>query len=201
MPLVTRRVLPFYRRAEAWADLVRQRAVLYLKNKELECPSAAHPHRQEQQGVSDVHQGGMNCPLQQQKLAEREAIKELLAMPVSMLAQLLVQSPHLFVDPESIRGREELQWQLRELSLIHPTTMLAAVSEGVAYHHAGKLGSANSLFLCLSLRLSLLASTHVHLAPLAPLARRVYNGWLPLAFRVFGRCKPSYESSGLLFIY
>ncbi|CDJ58028.1 DNA polymerase theta, putative [Eimeria maxima] len=139
------KVLPFYRRAEAWADLVRQRAVLYLKNKELECPSAAHPHRQEQQGVSDVHQGGMNCPLQQQKLAEREAIKELLAMPVSMLAQLLVQSPHLFVDPESIRGREELQWQLRELSLIHPTTMLAAVSEGVAYHHAGLSGEERAL--------------------------------------------------------
>lgn len=93
----------------------------------------------------------MNYQLQQQKRAQREAMKELLAMPISMLAQLLVQSPHLFVEPQKIKGREELQWQLKELSLVHSTTMLASVLEGVAYHHAGEFRFACCLhapFVC-----------------------------------------------------
>ncbi|CDJ26857.1 DNA polymerase theta, putative [Eimeria mitis] len=139
------KVLPFYRRAEAWADLVRQRAALCLKKKTLECAGSPLLHRQAPKGASDVQQDRVNCLLQQQKQAQREAMKELLAMPVSMLAQLLVRSPHLFVEPQNIRGREELQWQLKELSLINSETMLAAVREGVAYHHAGLTGEERAL--------------------------------------------------------
>ncbi|CDI86192.1 DNA polymerase theta, putative [Eimeria praecox] len=138
------RVLPFYRRAEGWADLVRQRAVSCLKIKELKCPNAQHSPRHSQ-STSETQQENMNYLLQQQKLAQREALKELLGMPVSMLAQLLVQGPHLFVEPQHIRGREELQWQLKELSLIHSATMLEAVREGVAYHHAGLSGEERAL--------------------------------------------------------
>ncbi|CDJ50716.1 DNA polymerase theta, putative [Eimeria brunetti] len=139
------KALPFYRRSEAWADLVRQTAASYLNSKMLDCPGAPQSHRQAQQSASGAQQDHMNYLLQQQKQAQQEAIKELLAMPVSMLAQLLVQSPHLFVEPQNVRGREELQWQLRELSLIHSATMLAAVREGVAYHHAGLSGEERAL--------------------------------------------------------
>lgn len=75
--------------------------------------------------------------LQQQAL--QQAREELLALPAGLLAQLLAQSPHLYVEPHTLRGREGLQWQLRQLALLPPTNMLASVREGVAYHHAGRL--------------------------------------------------------------
>lgn len=136
--LRTCRALPFYRRAEAWADLIKQRTAALLERRRLRHPAAVQPFLQNQQNASDAVQEQKNRLQQEQKQAYLEALEELLAMPVTLLAQLLVQSPHLYVEPQNLKGREELQWHLKQISLLPPTTMLAAVCEGVAYHHAGE---------------------------------------------------------------
>lgn len=134
----TRRVLPFYRRAEAWADLVKERACICLEKHRLSQQPEEPLSGDSQRQASNFHQRQLKYQ-REQKHALQQAQQELLALPVSMLAQLLVKSPHLYVDPHILRGREELQWQLKQLALLSPSTMLAAVCEGVAYHNAGKL--------------------------------------------------------------
>ncbi|XP_026191087.1 uncharacterized protein LOC34624129 [Cyclospora cayetanensis] len=135
------KALPFCRRMEAWADLLRQRAAACLSIRSLnacesmQCPREVPPQRAQQQQQQQLQQ------LQQlQQQALRQARQELFALPVSMLAQLLAHSPHLYVDQQTLRGREDMQWQLAQLSLIPQATMLAAIREGVAYHHAGLSG-------------------------------------------------------------
>ncbi|CDJ63884.1 DNA polymerase theta, putative [Eimeria necatrix] len=139
------KALPFYRRAEAWADLLRQRTAALLERRRLRHPAAVQPLLQNQQSASDAVQEQKRRLQQEQKQAYLEALEELLAMPVTLLAQLLVQSPHLYVEPQNLKGREELQWHLKQISLLPPTTMLAAVCEGVAYHHAGLSGEEREL--------------------------------------------------------
>ncbi|CDJ42257.1 DNA polymerase theta, putative [Eimeria tenella] len=139
------KALPFYRRAEAWADLIKQRTAALLERRRLRHPAAVQPFLQNQQNASDAVQEQKNRLQQEQKQAYLEALEELLAMPVTLLAQLLVQSPHLYVEPQNLKGREELQWHLKQISLLPPTTMLAAVCEGVAYHHAGLSGEEREL--------------------------------------------------------
>ncbi|KAL8450751.1 hypothetical protein Emed_002389 [Eimeria media] len=134
------KALPFYRRAEAWADLLKQRAAIYLEPQKR--VQSANPHQQQehhqQQTPSWQHERTKQHEQQQQAFAQ--ARRELLGLPTALLAQLLVQSPHLYVEPHVLQGREELQWQLRQLARLPPTTMLAAIQEGVAYHHAGLSG-------------------------------------------------------------
>ncbi|KAL8425333.1 hypothetical protein Efla_001715 [Eimeria flavescens] len=136
------KALPFYRRAEAWADLLRQRAAVYLESHRQGVTAGADtPERRPQEMPRCLQeQQEQQKQRERQQHAVRQARKELLALPPGVLAQLLVQSPHLYVEPHIVQGREELQWQLRQLARLPPATMLAAVREGVAYHHAGLSG-------------------------------------------------------------
>ncbi|KAL8436442.1 hypothetical protein ACSSS7_001734 [Eimeria intestinalis] len=133
------KALPFYRRAEAWADLLKQRAAVCLEPQKHVQSTASHPQQEHhQQAPPWQHEEAKQHEQQQQAFAQ--ARRELLGLPTELLAQLLVQSPHLYVEPHVLQGREELQWQLRQLARLPPTTMLAAIQEGVAYHHAGLSG-------------------------------------------------------------
>lgn len=142
----TRRALPFYRRAEAWADLVKERACICLEKLKQGQQPGEPPPGDSQWQASNLHQRQLEHQREQER-ALQQAQQELHALPVSMLAQLLVKSPHLYVDPQILRGREELQWQLKQLALLSPSTMVAAVREGVAYHNAGKLFLLRSLYV------------------------------------------------------
>ncbi|KAL8273648.1 hypothetical protein Esti_002470 [Eimeria stiedai] len=134
------KALPFYRRAEAWADLLKQRAAVYLEpHNRVQSTSLHAPQEAHQQTLSRQHEQTKGQEQQQQQ-AVAQARKELLGLPTRLLAQLLVQSSHLYVEPHVLQGREELQWQLRQLARLPPSVMLAAIQEGVAYHHAGLSG-------------------------------------------------------------
>ncbi|KAL8443255.1 hypothetical protein Emag_005980 [Eimeria magna] len=133
------KALPFYRRAEAWADLLKQRVSMYLEPQKHVQSANSHPQQEHhKQTLSWQHEQTKQHEQRQQAFAQ--AKRELLGLPTGLLAQLLVQSPHLYVEPHVLQGREELQWQLRQLARLPPTIMLAAVQEGVAYHHAGLSG-------------------------------------------------------------
>ncbi|OEH79324.1 DNA polymerase [Cyclospora cayetanensis] len=114
-----------------------------LSHAGVDCPHSQLPRKSFAVLQTDGGLGGSAqaacCSLPKYSKSERLRVDAVPAR-VSMLAQLLAHSPHLYVDQQTLRGREDMQWQLAQLSLIPQATMLAAVREGVAYHHAGLSG-------------------------------------------------------------
>lgn len=114
------RALPFYRRREAWNKL------LYQKFTQAD--------RHTQLNNADTPEGSFAC-LQKEQFDQSE--RELLSYSPCMLAQLLAQTACLYTDPNTLQGRSELKWKLRQLSPVPSKVLEECISHGVAFHHAG----------------------------------------------------------------